>query len=169
MSISLDRFMHKVIFLDIDGVLYPYRGAVDRVHVPPEEYVRMGVLRTDPYSARRVQASETMKAFVESIKKHSELYVLGQMQSSFEYRNKLERIKEDYPAIDPDNVIGVASNRDKVLVMEALHDKYHDTVHVKLPTRLNRNIFVLIDDTPDILAEVENHDFGAVHISEFMP
>ena len=134
-----------IVLFDIDGVLGKYDfGELGIKIIPEHEWVRKNMI-IDAYTF--IQKTNIFDELIRS-KNTDELNTLSVAFSSFEQRNKIRFLKENYNNISENGIIFVAKDEFKVDILKELRNIY-DIVGKK-----DKRI-VLIEDNVGIMASVE--------------
>lgn len=154
----ISKLKGNIVFFDFDGVLGTYQATSDKVHINEDEYVKRHIYPVDPFEY--TVAPESMKRIVQELNP-DKTFVLSLMASTFELRNKERFISSNYPSIKTDNILFVSSNPYKRLVMEALYES-------RYIGKYSKQQLILVDDTLEVLKDVESAGFRCYHISSFL-
>ena len=172
------------VFWDFDGVLCTYQALRDRCHIPTDDYLRSFITNPDqPFSFSR--APKTLVELHQSLDMNKQ-YVLTEETSSLEHAAKLAFLKNHY-SFDPNNVIGVSSKEQKIVVMEAFYkcklvelsknwrneliktDPFLAEDVIRQRTERLRRQFIIIEDTISTINAAEEAGFSAIHVISLMP
>lgn len=150
----------KIVFFDFDGVLSVYQSTESCVHIDDKEYIRKHIMEDSRGVYRYSRAPEVMKEIINSLDGYN-IWCITQVESIYEYRNKVEFIKENYPNMRVENILFVARSENKVDLIEGLYELYYKHFY-------NKDDIVLIDDTLDVIKSVECKGYRCYHISNFL-
>lgn len=148
----------NIVFFDFDGVLGTYQATSDKVHIDEEDYIKRHVYGPDPF--KYTTAPNSMKHLIQELNTDN-TYVLSNMASTFEYRNKERFIRTNYPSIKQENILFVSNDSYKKLIIEALYEKV-------FIGNYSRKQIILVEDTLNIIKNVESAGFRCYHISSFL-
>lgn len=148
----------NIVFFDFDGVLGTYQATSEKVHIDETEYIKRQVYGEDPFSATMAPAS--MKNIVGQLNPDT-TYVLSNMASTFELRNKIKFLNKHYPNIKAENILFVSNDSYKRLIIEALYEN-------KYIGEYSKQQIILVEDTIKIISDVESEGFKCYHISSFL-
>ncbi len=157
---TLDKLKDKVVFFDFDGVLGTYQALSGKVHVPEEKCIERHILIG--YKAYNdTRAPHTMINIVKELDPKN-VYVLSVVQTTFEARSKNQFLETFYSSIPKDNIIYVADSSYKSIVIDTLYRSG------KFGDNLSKRDIVLIEDSIDIIKQVENLGYVCYHITSLM-
>lgn len=148
----------KIVFFDFDGVLGSYQATKENVHIDEEEYIKRHITERNPFEYTK--APKTIREIVQELNPNT-TFVLSNMASTFELRNKEKFINTNYPSIKTDNILFVSNDSYKRLIIEALYNTYYIGEYRKCD-------IVLIEDTISIISDVESAGFKCYHISSLI-
>ena len=146
-----------MLAFDIDGVLALLEfGEYNHYYMSDEDWDNFVSDNNNLYTEDKV--SKKMQEFLKSIDK-TRVYVITAIGVNKEGEYKKEFVKKYYD-INPKNVYFVDRNNDKVKWLNEIKKMHPDIKDYQL---------IMIDDTPDILTEVqESTNFSTAHISSFL-
>lgn len=147
----------SILVFDVDGVLAPIEyGEYNHYCFDDEEWARQLERGVDFYS--KVKPIKTMQKFLKD-KNMDNIYVITLVMNNQEFLQKLTFLRKNYN-IKEDNCYMVFKDRDKLLLLNEIKEKYPD---------LEDKYIVFIEDTVSNLSYVmENSNYSTVHISSFM-
>ena len=147
----------SILVFDVDGVLAPIEyGEYNHYCFDDEEWARQLERGIDFYS--KVKPIKTMQRFLKD-KNMDNIYVITLVMNNQEFHQKLTFLRKNYN-IKEDNCYMVFKDRDKLLLLNEIKEKYPD---------LEDKYIVFIEDTVSNLSYVmENSNYSTVHISSFM-
>ena len=147
----------SVFVFDVDGVLAPIEyGEYNHYYYDDEEWAKKLEEGKDFYS--EVKPIKTMQDFLKD-KNKDNIYVITKVMNNKEFLQKQTFLKKHYN-IKEDNCYMVFKDRDKLLILEEIKEKYSDLEDHKI---------VFIEDSVDNLTYVmDNSNFSTIHISSFM-
>jgi len=148
---------NSVLVFDVDGVLALLEfGEYNHYYMSDEDWDNFVNEDNNLYTEDKV--SKKMQAFLKD-KDKSKIYVITAIGVNKEGEYKKEYVSKYY-GIKPENVYYVDRNNDKVSKLIEIKKKHPEIEDYKL---------VMIDDTPDILTDIqETTDFSTAHISSFL-
>ena len=136
---------NDIVVFDMDGVLTQYNFEELGVKVLPEqEWIRENMQR-DMY--KFVKKTSLFDELINNMNP-MDMYVLSTAFTSFEQNNKINLIEEQYGNIREDNIIFVAKDEYKAIILQELRDIYDKS------NKQNKRI-ILIEDTARIMISVE--------------
>ena len=147
----------SVLVFDVDGVLAPIEyGEYNHYNDNDEEWAKKLESGVDFYS--KVKPFKTIQNYLKK-RDMNNIYVITKVMNNQEFLQKQSFLKKNYN-IKEDNCYMVFKDRDKLLMLEEIKDKYPD---------LEDYYIVFIEDTVDNLTYVMNNSkFSTVHITSFM-
>ncbi len=147
----------SVLVFDVDGVLAPIEyGEYNHYNDNDEEWAKKLESGVDFYS--KVKPFKTIQNYLKK-RNMNNIYVITKVMNNQEFLQKQSFLKKNYN-IKEDNCYMVFKDRDKLLMLEEIKDKYPD---------LEDYYIVFIEDTVDNLTYVMNNSkFSTVHITSFM-
>ncbi|MBR1455231.1 MAG: hypothetical protein IJ593_11430 [Lachnospiraceae bacterium] len=152
---------NDIVFFDIDGTLARFRATKNRTVVGGDTWLEMCMGSKNPY-LNTLTAIETMKTGVARLDQNR-VYVLGQVDNSFEVNHKLQFLDLNYPSIIKSHIIFVAKSEQKIDVMKVMHRKLTDKKMIKSIKQM-----VLVEDRLDTIELAEKEGFTTYHISCFI-
>lgn len=138
---------YKHIVFDFDGVLS--QASENKVLIPDFEYI-MRAVNEDLFKYSR--APKTMQDYVEKLSKSTRVYVLSTTASSYEQYWKSAFIAENYKDIDKQDIMFVARDEYKDLILKA-----------RFSGELNH--VIMIDDKASVIAKLEASEIKCLHVS----
>lgn len=157
---NVSKIVRGILFIDFDGVLAVFRAQENRVMMDDDDYIRSCITNDNIFEFSR--APKTIKFVVEKMKHSDRVYVLSVVSSTFEARQKIKFIAENYPSIQKENIIFVSSPYYKKVIMSEIYNKYYKDI-------VNADDVFMIDDSLDVIHDIEtNINFRCYHISEFV-
>ena len=158
----LQKLKGKIVIFDFDGVLATYQSTSDKVHTDPLKYMDLHMDSSiDPYEYTR--APSIFKEIISELSPDN-VYVLSQVDVSYEARNKIVFLKEHYPSIKADNILFVAKSSYKVKVVQHLYDE----ARTKRSQTILKSDIVVVDDSLEVITSVEDAGFRCLHNSAFI-
>lgn len=147
----------SVLVFDVDGVLAPIEyGEYNHYYYDDEEWAKAIDSGKDFYAD--VKPFKTIQKFLKD-KNMDNVYVITKVMNNKEFLQKLPFLNKNYN-IKEENCYMVFKDRDKLLLLEEIKEKYPD---------LDDHHIVFIEDTVDNLSYVmDNSNYSTVHISSFM-
>ncbi len=148
---------NSVLVFDVDGVLALLEfGEYNHYYMSDEDWDNFVNGDNNLYTEDKV--SKKMQEFLKD-KDKSKIYVITAIGVNKEGEYKKEYVSKYY-GIKPENVYYVDRNNDKVSKLIEIKKKHPEIEDYKL---------VMIDDTPDILTDIQEHtNFSTAHISSFL-
>lgn len=147
----------SILVFDVDGVLAPIEdGEYNHYSDSDEEWSKKLETEIDFYS--KVRPIKIMQDYLKD-KDMERVYVITKVMHNKEFLQKQSFLKKNYN-INEDNCYMVFKDRDKLLILEEIKDKYPD---------LDDHYIVFVEDTVENLTYVMNNSkFSTVHITSFM-
>lgn len=147
----------SILVFDVDGVLAPIEdGEYNHYSDSDEEWAKKLETEIDFYS--KVRPIKIMQDYLKD-KDMEKVYVITKVMHNKEFLQKQSFLKKNYN-INEDNCYMVFKDRDKLLILEEIKDKYPD---------LDDHYIVFVEDTVENLTYVMNNsNFSTVHITSFM-
>lgn len=165
----ITHLKNKIVFFDLDGTLCEYKfGKHSNLlnAVSDEEFIEY-CIKTDAYE--EIRPLKTMQDIINRLD-NEKVYIVTQCFSSFEFYQKINWLKREYPTIKVENIIFVADKKDKLKVLQGIYDRYRNNKN----TNYTKSQFVLVDDTLSILSDIEEQGkqqidwYSVIHISSFI-
>lgn len=147
----------KVVVFDIDGTLLKYEFG-DGIHTACNNNVwEQFVIENEPY--KHVSGVQVFKEFInDKLAAGGAVYVCSRSEE-YEKEQKKEAVLREYSNIPPENIIFVASKKDKLEAVRSI---------AKI-RGVSENNMVIVDDSVDTLDYIyENSAIMTVHITTFM-
>ena len=175
----VDTLKDKIVIVDFDGVLIPFRATSDRTIINTEDYIKCQVY--DPSKEHKESEASLFKSirvpfiFKELVSKldSKNIYVLTECASSFEWYGKLDVLRESYSNIRPENVMFTGKRDYKIHIVNELYNKKFkadltNIVRADCTDESIRKNIVLIEDNLDTIKEFEDQGFTCIHASNFI-
>lgn len=146
-----------VLVFDLDGVLsaFEYGERLHNICTAAEwhDYIATH----DPYQYARPLT--TMQRFISEYCDPERVFVCSRA-GKLEIEKKKAFITKNYP-IDASHIYAVKNNKDKVKILEQIHNKYFSDLDPKW--------IIMIDDTTEVLDNIqETSGYSTAHITSFM-
>lgn len=109
--------LYQIYFFDFDGVLVPHRGAPHHVNTDAEEHMLRFI--ADEHPGYLYKPCANVQRFIAN-QDPNHIFVLGQVENSFESHLKEAFIEQYYPSILPEHIIWVSSSKHKVKVVDTM-------------------------------------------------
>ena len=154
---DLLRDKKSILVFDVDGVLAPIEyGEYNHFLYDDEEWNKITESGDESYD--KVKPIKTMQNFLKD-KNLDNIYVITRVMNNKEFLQKQAFLKKNYN-IKEDNCYMVFKDRDRVLLLDEIKEKYPD---------LPNHYIVAIDDNVDNLNYIMNNsNYSTVHISSFL-
>lgn len=145
-----------VYIFDVDGVLVRMEFGEYHHYTLNDEDWAIALKNHDFYED--MAPVLTMQDFLSS-KDMSRVYVATKVMNEIEKEQKIRFLSKAYHIL-PDHVYEVYDNEEKLMVMKKVQELYPE---------LDEKLFVMVDDTVDVLTYIMNHsNFSTVHVSSFL-